>query len=194
MTPSFAWLEQVTAPSASNPDGTWVRHVIPSAAAKTGPGIQFSFIDDLFGDGVTRAVATNHANRLDFPKGPRETLYMFDIPEAAKAAASWTATILSTVFQSRKSFPKPGIQSAPGVFGWGDMDADGDIDLAVSGDGDPALYWFEQAKNKTFLGHTLDTDAGEGSGMKIVDLDRNGKNEVVVVSYDNNSVYIYERN
>jgi hypothetical protein len=85
------------------------------------------------------------------------------------------------------------MQAAPGVFGFGDLDGDGDLDLAVSGDGDPRLFWFEQRPGASFVTHILDADAGEGGGMSIADLYGDGRNEVVVTSYDDNAVYIYER-
>lgn len=48
-----------------------------------------------------------------------------------------------------------GGQAGPGVFGYGDFDGDGDIDLLVSGDGDRRLFWIEQEADGGTLLHTL---------------------------------------
>ena len=54
---SFAWYEQLEAPTESNPAGVWQRHVIDD---QVGPAIQLSWIDDLFGDGRPVFVGSNH--------------------------------------------------------------------------------------------------------------------------------------
>ena len=45
---SFAWYEQTEAPSATNPNGTWTRHVIDDTV---GPAIQMTMVPNFFGDG-----------------------------------------------------------------------------------------------------------------------------------------------
>lgn len=80
---------------------------------------------------------------------------------------------------------------APGVFGWGDLEGDGDIDLAVSGDGDPRVFLFLQ-QDGTFTQHTLLEDLSQAGGMVFSDLDGNGTTELVVTGYDADSIFIFE--
>jgi hypothetical protein len=81
---------------------------------------------------------------------------------------------------------------APGVFGWGDVNGDGDIDIAVSGDWDDRIFVLEQNGPGSFTTYTLAEGLGQASGMKIVDTDKDGNAEIVVTSYEQNAVYIFE--
>ncbi len=83
-------------------------------------------------------------------------------------------------------------QAAPGVFSWGDVDDDDDIDLTVSGDGDPRVFWFEQLEAGEFRQHTLREDFGQAAGGLVADLDGNGDAEVVFTSYDTGEVLIFD--
>jgi hypothetical protein len=83
-------------------------------------------------------------------------------------------------------------QAAPGIFGTGDIDADGDIDVVVSGDGDPRVFWLEQDAPGAFTSHVLAEELGQAGAMKIVDLDRDGKSEILVSSYEANVLYIFQ--
>jgi hypothetical protein len=176
---SVAWLEQK--------DGQWIHHVID---ADSGPSIQFALVPNLFGDGVARGVGSNHVNTQDDATAPESAIRVYDRP--VNPADPWTKRVVSQGIQSVKS-PVGAPQQAPGVFGWGDIDGDGRIDLAVSGDGDPRVLWLQQVAPGQFETQVLEASLPEASGMQVVDLDGNGTPEIVVTGYTDNVVYVYER-
>ena len=187
---SFIWFEQ------TNNIENWTKHIIDN---ESGESFMLEIIDNLYGDGVRRAVGVNHVNTSDTPNGPKEGVFIFDIPE--DPTQPWPKKDISTDIKSRKS-PLTGPQGAPGLFGYGDITGNGLIDLVVSGDGDSRVFWFEQNPAGTFTQHTLDGVAGasinsagsfgQAGGMQIVDLDGDGKNEIVVTIYEDNKLYIYK--
>lgn len=176
---SAAWLE--------NDGAAWPRHVILTDA---GPAIQLSFVPDLQGDGVQRAVLANHVNDKDDPEGPVPSLLVLDVP--ADPTAPWPARVVANRYDVRKS-EGFSFQQGPGVFGWGDLDGNGLIDLVQSGDGDLSVYWFQQTAPGTFQQHVLEASLGEASGAVVVDLDGNGSPEIVMTGYEDDKVYVYER-
>ena len=188
---SFIWFEQIDTEN-------WTKHIIDS---ESGESFMLEIIDDLYGDGVRRAVGVNHVNSADNANGPKEGVFVFDIPE--DPTQPWTKTNIATDIKSRKS-PMMGNQAAPGLFGYGDITGNGLIDLVVSGDGDSRVFWFEQNPAGTFTQHTLDGVAGasvnsagsfgQAGGMQIVDLDGDGKNEIIVTLYEDSKLYIYKYN
>ena len=189
---SFIWFEQIDVKN-----NEWTKHIIDN---ESGESFMLEIIDDLYGDGVRRAVGVNHVNTTDKPNGPQEGVFIFDIP--ADPAQPWPKKNIATDIKSRKS-PLTGPQAAPGLFGYGDITGNGLIDLVVSGDGDSRVFWFEQNPAGTFTQHTLDGVAGasngagsfgQAGGMQIVDLDGDGRNEIVVTIYEGNKLYIYKYN
>lgn len=183
---SFVWFERTGEPSAAVPAGTWDKHVMDSTSGRS---IQLRFVPDLYGDGVTRAVGANHVNTNKTPPDPVESaVFVFDEPQDPKEP--WTKKAISAGIESR---PNEGIavQAAPGVFGAGDADNDGDIDLVVSGDGDLRTYFLEQTTPGTFETHVLEESLGQAGGTLVVDLDGDGKNEVIFTGYEDNVVYVY---
>ena len=188
---SFIWFEQGATVEE------WTKHIIDN---ESGESFMLEIIDDLYGDGVRRAVGVNHVNSADKPNGPKEGVFVFDIPADPKQP--WPKTNIATDIKSRN--PIGSNQAAPGLFGYGDITGNGLIDLVVSGDGDSRVFWFEQNPAGTFTQHTLDGVAGastlintsdsfgQAGGMKIVDLDGDGKNEIVVTLYEGNKLYIYK--
>ncbi|MBO7127961.1 VCBS repeat-containing protein [bacterium] len=188
---SFIWFEQTD--NIEN----WTKHIIDN---ESGESFMLEIIDDLYGDGVRRAVGVNHVNTTDTPNGPKEGVFIFDIP--ADPTQPWTKKNIATDIKSRN--PLTGNQAAPGLFGYGDITGNGLIDLVVSGDGDSRVFWFEQNPPGTFTQHTLDGEAGatvnaadsfgQAGGMQIVDLDGDGKNEIIVTLYEGNKIYIYKYN
>ena len=187
---SFIWFEQIDTDN-------WTKHIIDN---ESGEGFMLEIIDDLYGDGVRRAVGVNHVNSADNASGPKEGVFIFDIPE--DPTLPWTKKNIATDIKSRGSgFLGMANQAAPGLFGYGDITGNGLIDFVVSGDGDSRVFWFEQNPAGTFTQHTLDGVAGasngagsfgQAGGMQIVDLDNDGKNEIVVTLYEDNKLYIYK--
>lgn len=173
---SFAWLE--------NQDDTWVRHVVDPLPGKA---IQLSFIPDLCGDGVTRAVLSNHTNTLDRPSDPESAVWLYEIPDDPRRA--WTGRKISTGIVSRKS-PMGAPQGAPGVFAWGDPDGDGDTDIIVHGDGDPRVYLLEQTSPGNFATRIIARGLPQG-GVACADLDRDGRDEIIASSYENNRLLLF---
>ncbi len=187
---SFAWFERTGAPGAASPAGTWARHVMN---ADSGHAMQMSVIPNLYGDGVTRAVGTNHVNAnpaADNPDTVASAVFGLEAPPDPTKA--WTKTTLSTGILARAA-AGAAASYAPGVFGYGDVDGDGDIDLAVSGDGDAHTFWMEQTANGKFTMHVLEESLGQASGGLVVDLDGDGKSEMVFTGYENNVVYVYAK-
>ena len=176
----FAWLENVVAPSAGL-GGSWTRH---SFDESVGPAMQLKVVADLYGDGREVLVGTNHTNTA--AGDPWESaVYAWD-------PSDFSRTRLSTgIVSDAGSWVAP--SAAPGVFGVGDLDADGDLDLAVAGDGDPRVFWLEQTSPGAFTTHVLEDDLTQAGGMAIADLDGDGRNELVVTGYDDDVVYLYEQ-
>ncbi len=187
---SFAWFERTADPSASTPDGTWARRVI---AGDVGPSIQLSFIEDLYGDGVLRAIGSNHTNTARGTPDPWESaVYVFDLPAPSESRNPWPRAQISTgIVSAPGSFLAP--MGAPGIFGTGDIDGDGDIDVLLSGDGDKRVFWIEQLSPGRFETHVLEDPLGQAGGMRIADLDGDGRNELVVTGYEANVIYVYVR-
>jgi hypothetical protein len=181
---SFAWMEQLLPPSVEHPAGAWIRHVI---ADDVGPSIMLEMVPDLYGDGVTRAVGANHVN--ESKDGMESAVYVLDVPESP--SLPWPKTKISTgIVSVPGSAMAP--MAAPGIFGTGDVDGDGDIDVALSGDGDKRVFVLEQVAPGSFVTHVLGEDLGQAGGMKVTDLDDDGRREIVVTSYEANVIYVYE--
>ena len=188
---SFLWFEQ-----PSSIEHEWPRHIIDR---ESGPGFMLEIIDDLYGDGVTRAVGVNHVNSSDDPNGPQEGVFIFDIPE--DPTLLWPKKNIAAGIKSRKSSIIAPL-AAPGLLGYGDITGNGLLDFVVSGDGDSRVFWFEQKTAGNFVQHKLDGDAGasindknsfgQAGGMKIVDLDGDGSSEIIVTLLESNKIYIYQ--
>ncbi|MBN96055.1 MAG: hypothetical protein CL928_18600 [Deltaproteobacteria bacterium] len=186
-TDSFAWFERTADPSSASPSGEFVRHVIDG---DSGPSIQGDFVEDFFGDGATVLIGSNHTNTAKNPPDPWESaVYAYE--PGADVTDPWNKSQLSTGIVSEPgSMFSPA--HAPGIFGVGDLDGDGDMDIAVSGDGDPNVYWIEQTETG-FATHLLISNLSQAGGMVIEDLDGNGTNEIIVTGYDAGAVYVFER-
>lgn len=180
---SFAWFERKADPSSADPAGVWKRHVIDD---KVGSAIQLSMIPDLYGKGERYAVGANHTNVHEGE--PKSAVYAYKVP-GNPAKDAWTRTKLSTGVEAA---PNQGFAQnlAPGIFGHGDVDRDGDIDLMVSGDGDPDVYWLEQ-EGGSFKTKVLQKDLTQAGCMNVRDLDGDNNTDVVVSGYDDNVIYIF---
>ena len=103
---------------------------------------------------------------------------------------AWAHRPISEGIESR---PPEGVsfQAAPGVFGHGDIDGDGDEDLALSGDGDDRVFWLEQTAPGTFATHVLATGFGQAAGGAVVDLDGDGRAEVLFTSDETGQLIVF---
>jgi len=186
--PGYMWWERTGEPSDANPAGTFVRHVISS---DHGPGIMLRLTDELYGDGIMRAVASNHVNQGNNPPDPNESAILVFEP-GPDPTQPWTSTIIS---EGILSVADEGlsIADAPGVFDLGDADEDGDLDVFLSGDGDPRTFWLEQTGKDTFTTHVIEDSLAQAGGGHAIDLDGDGDNDPVFTGYEDNRIYVYER-
>jgi hypothetical protein len=177
---SFVWFEHEGA--------TWTRRVIDDGV---GPAIQLALVPDPTGDGRPRILGANHVNTAKaMPDSHASGVFLYDPP--ADPRQPWTRHLISDGIVSRAGSSMAPL-GAPGIFGTGDLDGDGDLDVAVSGDGDLHVYWLEQTAPGVFATHVLDDKLGQAGGMVIADLNGDGKNEIVVTGYEDDVIYVYER-
>jgi hypothetical protein len=182
---SFVWFENDGA-------GHFTRHAI---GVDQGPSFSIVPVANLLGDGVTRWIASNHTNKNitspPFSLYPAPAVYEFT--PGANPRDLWAVRQLSAV----GDFPVTGTsgQAAPGAVGAGDLDGDGRIDIAVSGDGSRAVYWLEQQTSGSFVTHQFPDSTGHGQagGPVIIDLNRSDTNQVIFSSFDQNSLAIWSR-
>jgi hypothetical protein len=152
---SFVWFE--------NTEAGFVRRAI---GTNQGTGFAIVPVKNLRGDGITRWIATNHTNKnIAFPPFalyPEPAVYEFT--PGADPTLPWAVTKLSTA----GSFPVTGGlgQAAPGAAAAGDLNGDGRMDIAVSGDGSRAVYWLEQQEDGTFTTNQLPSSTGFGYAEK----------------------------
>jgi len=152
---SFAWFERTAEPTPAKPSGEWARHIINDDSL---PGLMLGFVPDLYGDGALRAVATNHTNTSNNPPDAVESaVFAFDIPADPKAMWPKKSMPMGIVSRADQGFS---VRDAPGMFGYGDVDGDGDIGIAVSGDGDARTFWLEQTAPGSFTTHVIEESLG----------------------------------
>ena len=175
---SFAWLE-------NKGGGEWQKNYIDD---KAGKAIQLSLVENLYGDGRTILVGANHTNTSDNSSDAESAVFVYE--KSMQSPGQFVKTQISRGIKSRKS-PAVGPQGAPGVFGWGDVDGDGLIDVVVHGDGDPNVYLLRQAERGRFETLILAKNMPQG-GVAVADIDGDGVCEAVVSSYENNKLMIYD--
>lgn len=164
---SFAWLENVS--------GSFIKHVI---ATDLGGAIQLSKVPGI------GWVGTNHTNTTSGPPGtPTSAVYL--LTPGADPRLPWSAQPISTGIVSRPDTGAGQQQGAPGVFGWGDLDGDGNTDLAVSGDGDKHLYVLWQVSPGHFRTEAIADGRGQAGGGKVFD------EAALFSSYDAGVVSLY---
>jgi len=180
---SFAWMEN---DGAAN----FTRHVISESFGK---GFMIRFVDDLYGDGVTRALASNHTN-TESPNNPDlydSQLVAFEIPSDPTGQWSSYDTLTTDIV------PPPDLglfpNDAPGTFDWGDADGDGDLDILLAGDGDPTVYLLDQESPGQFTTRILRDNLVLSGGTVMQDFTGDGAVEFVTASYGTDAVYVIER-
>ena len=176
---SFAWLEQVEAPSTAQPEGVWQRHVIND---DVGPSIQLQFVDDLFGDGAMRPWLQPHQHRV---RPLESAIYAFEIPD--DPTAPWPKT------QPAGHRPGAGLPGTPGCAGHLRLrrcrprrrHRPGRV-----GDGD-RVFWMEQKDGAFEM--RAHPDLPQAGGMVVTDLDDDGQPEIIVTGYEDNALYVRPR-
>jgi hypothetical protein len=189
---SYVWFEQTGDASGGLTQANFVPHAIGTAQ---GTAFSIKPVANFRGDGVTRWVATNHTNaNIAFPPFsmyPKPAV--FEFTPNADPTQPWSVVTLT----QPDDIPVTGGagQAAPGDLNAGDLDGDGDQDLAVSGDGSRTVYWLEQQSDGTFVTHVLPDAVGYGQagGAIVKDLNRDGINEMVFGSFDQNALAIWQR-
>ena len=143
-------------------------------------------------DGGAAEAATTNPEGLPFPPFalyPEPSVY--ELTPGADPTQPWAVRTLS----APGDFPVTGGvgQAAPGAATAGDLDDDGRLDIAVSGDGSRAVYWMRQRADGTFETAQLPNSDGFGQsgGPIIVDLNRSGTNEVVFSSFDQDALSVW---
>ncbi len=172
---SLVWFEQT-----GKHGSKWARHVINDT---TGRGFM-TRIGDMNGDGTADLVYCNHNNQMSTEvENQTMGVYWFEIPPAAKlkTLANWD----SYIHTIHEGFAVAGMDNAnsagaPGSMNIGDVDGDCDLDVIVSGDGDPGLYVFVQ-QAKAFDKVVLDMGEGNlNSGEQhVFDLDGDGDHDIL---------------
>ena len=82
-------------------------------------------------------------------------------------------------------------QFAPGLFGTGDLDGDGRLDIVVAGD--PRVFVLLQTSPGDFAVEVLEPQLGQAGGMLIANLDDDEAQELVLTSYADHVVVLYDR-
>jgi hypothetical protein len=172
---SFAWLERVSDAGF----GGYVKHVM---VADLGGAIQLSKVPGV------GWVGTNHTNTTSGPPGTA-TSGVYLLTPGPDPRLPWSARLLSSGIASRPDTALGQQQGAPGVFGWGDVDGDGDTDLGVSGDGDRRLFLLRQTAPGRFRTEVVADQRGQAGGGQVV---RGlGRPALLFSSYDAGRVLLY---
>lgn len=185
---SVVWLEQSERPAADNGyQGTWKLHRIDNTI---GLGYHMEIVD-LNGDGRMDLIvgAHNHQDNetLNDAQGNRilPGLFWFEIPDDPRNSEGWVKHTISDRFRVTLA-GSPTSQGVPGIFGVGDIDGDGRLDLAVPGDGNDKLYAFRQNADGSFTEDVIE-EGEKMFGMAVVaDIEGDGHNEIIAAKHNSN--------
>lgn len=186
--PSVLWLEMVERPAAGNDyQGVWATHPIDSTIG-LGYHMELADIDH---DGRIELIVGAHHHQ-DNPavvdgagKPIPPGLYWFDIPADPRRSSQWPRTVVSQDFRVSLA-GSPQSQGVPGIFGVGDIDGDGRLDLAVPGDGNDELYAFRQRPGGGFVKDVIVSGEKMFGMAMVADLDGDGRNEIVAAKHNSN--------
>ena len=180
---SFAWME-------NNGSGQYSRHLVSD---NFGDGFMMRWVDDLYGDGVPRVLASNHTN-TESPNNPDiydSQLVAFEIP--SDPTGEW----ITYDKVSDEILPPPDVGlfpfDSPGTFDWGDADGDGDLDILLAGDGDTSVYLLDQTSPGQFTQRVLRGGLPFTGGTVMADFTGDGAVEFVVASAGADTLYVIER-
>jgi hypothetical protein len=182
---SFVWFE-------TDGQGNFTRYAI---GTNQDPSFSIVPVPNLLSDGVTRWIASNHANKniTSPPFSLYPALAVYEFTPGADPRQPWAVGQLSAV----GDFPVTGGQgqAAPGAVAPGHLNDNNRLDIAVSGDGSRAVYWMEQQADGSFVTRQFpdSTAYGQAGGPVIMDLNRSDTNEVIFSSFDQNALSIWSR-
>ncbi|MFZ9887143.1 MAG: FG-GAP repeat domain-containing protein, partial [Myxococcota bacterium] len=81
---------------------------------------------------------------------------------------------------------------SPGIFGLGDVNQDGRLDVVLSADGDPRVFLLEQTAAADFEVVVLADDMPQAGGVLVHDVDGDGDNDILVTSYEANGLWVFD--
>ena len=175
---SAVWLEQID--STSVIEENWKKHVIDDTS---GPSIQFEIVSENNGfyGILSNHTNTEKANPDTIPSG----LYLLEPSE--DPTELWNKKVIYEEFVSDAA----ATQAAPGIFSLGDIDGDSDLDILISGDGDPRVFLFKK-DGEEYTKHLI-FDNMPQAGVHVVDVNNDGQLEMFIGSYEENVVFFLQK-
>jgi hypothetical protein len=188
---SFIWLENVSKKKQALSPASFEKHVI---ARGLGESVQILPVDNIDGKGKYGAIGINQVNTvLGDPNVPPQ---MVRLTPGSDIRAEWDVSVVADGF-TPETFGFGA--TSPGPATEGDIDGDGDIDLIGTGGADRSVYWIERKGDGSWVQRNIGEEFGRPganwgySGAAVGDLDRDGRNEVVISPYNEGAIYILER-
>jgi hypothetical protein len=214
---SFVWFENLAGKNAGPLDSAdFTKHVI---ARGLGESFELRPVDNIDGNGRYGAIGINHVNPnvSGLPGVAAVAPQVVRLTPGADIRQPWNVQRIDSGFTVDDV--RPG-QAAPGFSNDGDVDGDGDVDIVLSGDSDGTIYWLERKAGGGWAQRDLITEfggaaqlaqlttpqpkypnqpalspnSGYGQGsVSIADLNRDGRNEIVISSFNSATVEVISR-
>jgi hypothetical protein len=188
---SFIWLENKGKKGKPLTAASFDKHVI---ARGLGESVQILPVDNIDGNGKYGAIGVNQVNTvLGDPDVPPQ---LVRLTPGSDIRAEWNVSVVADGF-TPETFGFGA--TSPGPATEGDIDGDGDIDLIATGGADRSVYWIERKADGSWSQRNIGEEFGRPganwgySGAAVGDLDRDGRNEVVISPYNEGAIYILER-